>query len=173
MKIKKGDKVTVKNWSGIYPSYYKFFEEYKIPREISARYAYGVKSFEINGKDKESIFTVLDIVNSKYPQISVIYVLISKNDESPVYLIQASCLEKESGNLDTFASKHLSNGDLCIIHIGDAIIDCCYCTNGVIVGINKEFKNQTVSNFYNAKTVINGITINCLHVIIDIEDDDE
>lgn len=174
MGIKKGDKVTVKNWSGIYPSYYKFFEEYKIPREISARYAYGVKSFEINGKDKESIFTVLDIVNSKYPPISgVIYALISKNDESPVYLIQASCLEKESGNLDVFASKHLSDGDLCIIHVGDAIIDCCYCINGVIVGINKEFKNQTVGNFYNAKTVINGITINCLHVVIEYEDDDE
>ena len=172
MKIKKGDKVTVKNWGGIYPSYYKFFEEYKIPREISARYAYGVKSFEINGKDKESIFTVLDIiVNSKYPQI-VTYALISKNDESPVYLIQASYLEKESGNLDTFASKHLSNGDLCIIHIDDAIIGCCYCTNGVIVGIDKEFKSQTVSDFYNEKTVINGITINCLHVVIEYKDDE-
>ena len=38
--------------------------------------------------------------------------------------------------------------------------------------INKEFKNQTVSNFYNAKTVINGITINCLHVVIEYEDDE-
>ena len=181
MRIEKGDKVTVKNWGGIYTRYYKFFEEYKIPREISARYAYGINSADAKYTDftfdKNSIFTVLDVVYSKGSLISTstaIYALISKNDEAPVYLIQASCLKKEnSGRLDVFASKHLSDGDLCIIHVGDAIIDCCYCINGVIVGINKEFKNQTVSNFYNAKTVINGITINCLHVIIDIEDDDE
>ena len=172
MEIKKGDKVTVKNWGGIYPRYYKFFEEYKIPREISARYAYGLISDFV--KDKNSTFTVLDVIHSKYPLISsAIYALISKNDEAPVYLIQASCLEKEnSGRLDVFASKYLSNGDLCIIHIGDAIIDCCYCINGVIVGIDKEFKNQTVSDFYESETVINGTRINCLHVVIKIEDDE-
>ena len=175
MKIKKGDKVTVKNWGGIYPRYYKFFEEHKISREISARYAYGIyNSADIKGKD--STFTVLDVVYSKGSMISIptaIYALISKDDEAPVYLIQASCLEKISGGrLDTFASKYLSNGDLCIIHIGDAIIDCCYCINGVVVGINKEFKSQTVSDFYNEKTVINGITINCLHVVIEYKDDE-
>lgn len=182
MKIKKGDKVIVKNWGGIYPRYYKFFEEYKIPREISARYAYGIKSAD-DAKytdftfDKNSIFTVLDVVYSKGSPISIptaIYALISKNDEAPVYLIQASCLGKEnSGSLDVFAKKYLNNdGDLCIIHIGDAIIDCCYCVNGVIVGINKEFKRQTVSDFYEAETVINGVTINCLHVVIEYEDDE-
>lgn len=175
MKIKKGDKVTVKNWGGIYPRYYKFFEEHKISREISARYAYGIyNSADIKGKD--STFTVLDVVYSKGSMISIptaIYALISKDDEAPVYLIQASCLEKENnGRLDVFATKHLNDGDLCIIHIGDAIIDCCYCINGVIVGINKEFKSQTVSDFYNEKTVINGITINCLHVVIEYEDDE-
>lgn len=176
MKIEKGDKVTVKDWTGIYPSYYKFFEEYKITREISARYAYGVHSSEMNRKNKESIFTVLDVVYNKGSLISTqtaIYALISKDDEAPVYLIQASCLEKENGGrLDVFATKHLNNGDLCIIHIGDAIIDCGYCINGVVVGINKEFKNQTVSDFYKAETVINGTTINCLHVVIDIIEDD-
>lgn len=175
MKIEKGDKVTVKNWGGIYPRYYKFFEEYKIPREISARYAYGLISDFV--KNKNSTFTVLDVVYSKGSLISTstaIYALISENDEAPVYLIQASCLKKEnSGSLDVFAMKHLNNGDLCIIHIGDAIIDCCYCINGVIVGINKEFKSQTVSDFYKAETVINGTTINCLHVVIKVEDDDK
>lgn len=171
MKIKKGDKVIVKNWGGIYPRYYKFFEEYKISRKISARYAY--ESTDV--KDKDSIFTVLDVVYSKYPLISnAIYALISKNDEAPVYLIQASCLGKENGgSLDAFVKKHLNDGDLCIIHIGGAIIDCCYCVNGVIVGINKDFKSLTVSDFYEAKTVINGVTINCLHVVIEIIEDDE
>lgn len=176
MKIKKGDKVTVKNWGGIYPRYYKFFEEHKISREISARYAYGIyNSADIKGKD--STFTVLDVVYSKGSMISIptaIYALISKDDEAPVYLIQASCLEKEnSGSLDVFAAKHLNNGDLCIIHIGGAIMDCCYCINGVVVGINKDFKSLTVSDFYEAETVINGVTINCLHVVIDIIEDDE
>ena len=175
MKIKKGDKVTVKNWGGIYPRYYKFFEEYKIPREISARYAYGINHSD-DIKDKDSTFTVLDVVYSKGSLISTqtaIYALISKDDEAPVYLIQASCLEKENGGrLDVFATKHLNNGDLCIIHIGDAIIDCGYCINGVIVGINKEFKSQTVSDFYEAETVINGITTHCLHIVIQYEDDD-
>lgn len=182
MKIKKGDKVTVKNWGGIYPRYYKFFEEYKIPREISARYAYGIDSAD-NAKytdfsfDKDSTFTVLDVVYSKGSMISIptaIYALISKDDEAPVYLIQASCLEKENnGRLDVFAAKHLNNGDLCIIHIGGAIMDCCYCINGVVVGINKDFKSLTVSDFYEAETVINGAKINCLHVVIDIIEDDE
>lgn len=175
MKIEKGDKVTVKDWTGIYPSYYKFFEEYKITREISARYAYGVHYFEMDKKNKESVFTVLDVVYNKGSIVSIpiAYALISENDEAPVYLIQASCLEKENGvSLDVFAAKHLNDGDLCIIHIGGAIIDCCYCMNGVVVGINKEFKNQTVSDFYEAETVINGTTINCLHVVIDIIEDD-
>lgn len=174
MRIEKGDKVTVKNWGGIYPRYYKFFEEYKIPREISARYAYGIISDF--AKNKDSIFTVLDIVYSKCSSIFVptaIYALISENDEAPVYLIKASCLEKENdGRLDVFATKYLNDGDLCIIHVGDAIIDCCYCANGVIVGIDKEFKSQTVSDFYKAETVINGTTINCLHVVIKVEDDE-
>lgn len=174
MKIKKGDKVTVKNWGGIYPGYYKFFEEYKITREISARYAYRISSADI--KDKDSTFTVLDVVYSKGSMISIptaTYALISKDDGAPVYLIQASCLEKENGGrLDVFATKHLNNGDLCIIHIGDAIIDCGYCINGVIVGINKEFKSKTVSDFYEAETVINGITTNCLHIVIEYEDDE-
>lgn len=172
MKIKKGDKVTVKDWGGIHPSYYRFFEEYKIPREISARYAYRINSTDIKGKD--STFTVLDVVyNKKYPLISTIYALISKNDEAPVYLIQASYLKKENGgSLDVFAMKHLNDGDLCIIHIGDAIIGCCYCINGVVVGIDKEFKSKTVSDFYEAETIINGAAINCLHVVINIEDDE-
>ncbi len=176
MKIEKGDKVTVKNWGGIYPRYYKFFEEYKIPREISARYAYGISSADIKDKDS-TFFTVLDVVYSKGSLISTqtaIYALISKDDEAPVYLIQVSCLEKENGGrLDVFTMNHLNNGDLCIIHIGGAIMDCCYCINGVVVGINKDFKSLTVSDFYKAETVINGIPTNCLHVIIGIIEDDE